>query len=100
MGKPVVVDRGLNISVQGRSRWLALAKSFDVPCEAIVFKNEGPDVHSERRSKFDGRGHPKEYWIRVANRHNDLFVLPTLAEGFDTVHEVSYDDIKAGRIVL
>lgn len=98
--KNVIIDRGLNVSVQGRSRWLSLAKSFDVTCDALVFRNEGPKVHAERRMKADGRGHPSEYWLRVAEVHNSLYVPPTQAEGFNAVYEISYDDILSGRIAI
>ena len=99
MGRTVLIDRGLNVSLEGRNRWLALARSFDVPCEAIVLKNEGPEIHAARRAKSDSRGHPKEYWIRVANIHNDLYVEPTIQEGFDTVHYLSFEEIQEGKVI-
>jgi len=100
MNKVVLVDRGLNVSLRGRQRWLALAKSFDVPCEAIVFKNDGPETHARRRANADARGHPFEYWLRVAERHNSLYIVPTVEEGFDAVHHISFDEIQSGKVVL
>jgi len=99
MGKTVLVDRGLNVSVAGRQRWLALAQSFDVECEAIVFSNDGPKTHAERRTASDARGHDYDYWFRVANIHNDIYVAPTIQEGFGKVHQISFDEIKEGWVI-
>lgn len=100
MNRMVLVDRGLNVSRKGRQRWLALAKSFDVRCEAIVFKNDGPEVHAARRVESDARGHPIHYWLRVAETHNSLYIMPTVEEGFDAVHHISFDEIKSGKVIL
>lgn len=100
MNRPVLVDRGLNVSKQGRQRWLAIAKSFDVPCEAIIFANEGVEVHAQRRFNSDGRGHPIHYWLRVAERHNSQYIEPTVDEGFDAVHHISFEEIKSGKVIL
>jgi predicted kinase len=99
LNKLVVVDRGLNVSVRGRKRWIALAHSFDVPCEAISFPNEGPAVHAERRAKGDGRGHGYDYWLKVAEAHNSVYAPPSLDEGFDAVHHITFDEIKKGTII-
>lgn len=99
MGRNVVVDRGLNVSIQGRQRWLALAKSYDVPCEAVVFSNDGPQVHAERRQASDSRGYPFEYWDRVAKIHNEMWQTPSLAEGFDKIHVISFGEIKEGKVI-
>src|SRR6516162_2712793 len=90
MRRTVMVDRGLNVSVAGRRRWLALAKSFDVRCEALLFKNEGPVVHAQRRADSDARGHDLAYWLEVAEAHHDSYAPPTLEEGFDRVKAVSW----------
>lgn len=99
MGKCVVVDRGLNCSISGRQRWIALAKSFDVGCDAIVFKNEGPKIHAERRSKSDDRGHDYEYWLKVAQAHQSNYKEPAVEEGFDNIHYVNFEEIKKGKFV-
>jgi predicted kinase len=99
MGKTVVVDRGLNVSLEGRQRWLALAKSFDVPCEAVVFDHDGVTTHAERRAKSDSRGHDIEYWKRVAFIHNSVYKMPTVEEGFDKIHRISFDEITAGKVI-
>lgn len=99
MGRTVVVDRGLNIGVQGRQRWIALARSFDVPCEAVVFENQGPDVHAQRRMKHDGRGYDFDYWYRVANVHQEQYRHPSVEEGFSAVHSISYSEIMCGKII-
>ena len=100
IGRLVLVDRGLNVSVNGRQRWIALARSFDVPCEAIVFKHDGCDVHARRRTDSDSRGHPYEYWLRVANVHNSEYSIPKIDEGFAAVHHISFDEIKEGKVIL
>lgn len=99
MNRVVIVDRGLSVGVRGRKRWIALAHSFDVPCEAIVFKNEGPEVHARRRA-LDSRGHAYEYWLRVAERHQSEYKEPTLEEGFSAIHMISFDEIKEGKVIL
>jgi predicted kinase len=99
LGRSVLVDRGLNCSVEGRQRWIALAKSFDVPCEAICFTNDGPQVHAERRAKADSRGHDADYWIRVANCHNDQYKYPSVDEGFAKVHHMFWEDIQTGKVI-
>lgn len=98
MGRTVIIDRGLNISIKGRKRWIALAQSFDVPCEAVIFNNEGPDIHAQRRTVSDARGHSFEYWLDVANHHNDIFVNPSLDEGFDFIQHVTFNDIIEGKV--
>lgn len=97
-GRNVLVDRGLNLSIRGRQRWLSLARSFDVSVEAIVFNNEGPEIHATRRAASDGRGHDYVYWLKVASHHNDHYEPPTVAEGFDAVHVISFDEINEGKV--
>lgn len=100
MQRIVMVDRGLNVSIRGRKRWIALANSFDAVIEAIVFKNEGPEVHANRRTKSDSRGHDFSYWKMVADRHQSEYQEPTLDEGFDVVHHISFEDIQRGKVFL
>ena len=85
MGKDVVIDRGLSISLHARARWLALAKSFDVPIQAVVFEVFAPEVHAIRRFESDRRGHTYEYWLDVAQVHWGQYIQPTIDEGFDAV---------------
>ena len=98
MGRSVVIDRGVNISIKGRQRWLSLANSLDVPCEAISFHNEGPEVHAERRAKNDGRGHDYDYWLKVAEAHDKVYSFPDFKEGFSAVHLINFDDIQKGVV--
>lgn len=93
MGKSIVIDRGLNISKKGRKRFIALAQSFDIPCFANVFKNEGVETHAMRRYNSDNRGHTYEYWLNVAKKHNEIWEFPTIEEGFNEIHEIKYEDI-------
>lgn len=95
---PVVIDRGLNCSVRGRKRWLALSESFDVPCEAVIFANEGPEIHARRRTEADSRGHPYSYWLRTAQVHQKDYAEPTREEGFSAIHRISYQEILDGKV--
>lgn len=99
MHRSVIIDRGLNVSKRGRQRWIALAKSFDVRCEAIVFHRDKPEVHAKRRFESDNRGHSLDYWLNVANEHNKIYNEPTLEEGFDNVHHINFQDVKCGVVV-
>ena len=98
-GRSIIIDRGLNVSKQGRKRWLALAKSFDVECHAIIMPKDTPEVHAERRFKSDGRGHPHEYWSRVANHHESVYSYPTVEEGFNEIHALSFAEISRGEMI-
>ena len=98
LGRSVVVDRGLNCSAVSRARWIALARSLDVPVEAVVFKNEGPVVHAGRRAKADGRGYAFSYWHRVAAHHDSLWQEPVLSEGFAAVDYLSWPYIQSGGL--
>lgn len=95
LGRTVVIDRGLNCNPSGRKRWIALAKSLDVCCEAVAFKNEGPLVHANRRNNSDSRGRDLDYWLRVANIHNAEYVEPSTEEGFDSVRHITWEEIKS-----
>ena len=66
--------------------------------EAIIFKNEGPEVHATRRWQSDSRGHTYDYWLKVATRHQEMQSEPTLDEGFDKVHRISYEEIVSGFV--
>ena len=98
-GRNVLVDRGLNVSLEGRQRWLALAKSYDVPCEAIVFPFAAPAVHAQRRMSSDARGHDFKYWFMVAETHESQYTPPSMDEGFDAVHHISFEEIQQGRVI-
>jgi predicted kinase len=96
MGRTVLVDRGLNLSLRGRQRWLSLAQGFDLPCEVIQFPIEAPAVHAERRAKSDPRGHDFAYWLRVAEHHFSEYVPPTLDEGFSAIYDITFADVMEG----
>lgn len=85
MKRNVVVDRGVNIRRDSRARWVSLAKSFDVECEAVVFPMETPIIHAYRRFTHDPRGHDVIYWHQVARSHADDYVEPDATEGFSTI---------------
>jgi predicted kinase len=92
--KNVVIDRGLNVSLQSRKRWLSLAKTLDIECEAIVFEKQKPEVHAKRRFESDTRGYSENYWQEVAAYHDKNYSLPSLEEGFSKINYISYEEIK------
>ncbi len=89
MGKNIIIDRGLDVSPLARRRWIALASSLDVECNAIVFRKYAPEFHATRRFKADNRGHAYDYWLRIARFHETLYKHPTVEEGFTKIIEVT-----------
>lgn len=100
MDKKIIADRGLNISVQGRKRWISLANSFDAPCVAVVFQNEGAEIHAHRRFQTNSRGRTYEQWLEVALHHQKQYQEPKIEEGFSGIHYISHEEILAGKIIL
>lgn len=99
LGRKVIIDRGLNISKKARRRLVAIANSFDVECEAIVFPKDTVEVHAQRRFEKGSRGHSYDYWLDVAIAHNKQYDEPTLDEGYVLVHHINFSDIKCGLVV-
>lgn len=91
LNKTILIDRGLNISMEARKRYLAIANSFDVECEALYFANLGFKQHSLNRFNSDSRGHTLEYWEKVARHHESIFQTPTVEEGFSKVIKLERD---------
>jgi predicted kinase len=85
MGKGVVIDKGLSLSVASRQRWIALGHSLDVPVHAVIFEFFDAEIHGRRRTEDDPRGWDLAYWTKVAQAHIDRYEIPTVEEGFDTV---------------
>lgn len=100
IGKSVIIDRGVNISLQGRKRWIALAKSFDVLCEAIVFEKQSPETHAQRRFNHDPRGLSYQFWLNCAKEHNNKYISPSQEEGFNVIHYVTFEEIKSGKVYI
>ncbi len=98
LNRVVVVDRGVNLNPHSRKRWISLAHSFDVPCEAVVFEFSIPAVHARRRFKHDNRGHTYDYWYEVALTHHNKYIPPSKEEGFDSVHQISFKEIMEGKV--
>lgn len=96
LGRSVVVDRGTNNRPDSRRRWVGLAHSLDLPVVAVLFPDEGPEVHARRRASSDGRGYGYEYWLKVAQHHADNSEPVSPSEGFDDVIEVEWPDVKSG----
>lgn len=99
LGRTVIVDRGLNVGRKARQRWITMARSFDVPCEAIEFPKDTIKVHARRRYESSNRGHSYEYWLEVATEHGKQYEEPTCAEGFDYIHYITFDEIICGHLV-
>jgi predicted kinase len=93
MGNNVIVDRALNLTRKSRSRWIALANSFDIPISAVVFDFCDPQVHAERRIASDGRGYDVAFWKKVAEHHIKIYEPPSLDEGFSTIIQEGADHI-------
>lgn len=84
MGRDVIIDRP-NYSRSMRRRYIGLAKSLDTQVIAILFERSDPLTHAHRRFKSDPRSNTLEHWIEAANRHESLFEIPSLEEGFDDI---------------
>lgn len=91
LNKTILIDRGLNISKEARKRYIAIANSLDVECEALYFPNQGWKYHSENRFKSDNRGHSLEYWEKVAKFHEQKFESPDLSEGFSKITKLDWN---------
>ena len=75
-----------------RRRYIGLAKSYDMKVHVIMFPRYDPITHGLRRKKFDGRGYDLHYWIKVAQRHEQLFEKPDKdKEGFDELFFYDFD---------
>lgn len=96
LGRSVVVDRGVNGRRRSRQRLLGLAHSLDVPVTAVLFQNEGAEVHARRRASSDGRGYGYEYWLRVAEAHEREFEAITESEGFSLVIAAPWSRVSSG----
>lgn len=80
--KDVVIDRGVNIRAQSRQRFIALAKSFDLSVDAVVFPKTAAAVHAQRRFDSDNRGLSLEKWRATALAHEREYEAPHLDEGY------------------
>lgn len=100
LNKIVIIDRGLNVGLRGRQRYLSLAKSFDCEIEAIVFPNEGPEVHAKRRFESDNRGLSYDRWLYCAKCHNGMWKEPTIKDGFSKINKTTFEETKLGRVFL
>lgn len=99
LGRNVLVDRGVGISLAGRKRYLALAAALDTEIECVTIASEGAETHALRRFQTDNRGHSLDYWLKVAKYHESIWADPTLEEGFSRIHHISWDFISKGGLV-
>ena len=87
------------LAKRGRNRWLAIAKSFDVSCEAIVFPVDEPLIHAQRRFDNDVRGHNLGYWQDVAIFHAKQYVEPSRQRGLARfLHFITFEEIIRERL--
>jgi predicted kinase len=85
LGKDVVVDRGLNLTIKSRRRFIGLGHSLDSEVIAVVFYFEPPQVHADRRQAHDLRNYSHEYWLDVATAFDNKYIPPISSEGFDEI---------------
>lgn len=98
LNRPVVVDRGLNLTRQSRSRWVALARSLDCPVMAVEFPMESPHHHAQRRVNSDDRGASYEEWLRIATHHQSVYQPVYPEEGFARVVPATWEFVKGGGV--
>lgn len=91
MNLSLVIDRGVDVSIKSRQRWIALARSMDVPISALVFEVFEPEVHAKRRFAADARGRSYEWWLKTANAHAKRYEAPTTDEGFISIDYQYWD---------
>lgn len=84
MGLDVVIDRPCHTR-DSRLRYTMLAKSLDTEIMAVLTKRELPEVHATRRYAYNARGHSYEYWLGVAEKHEELYEPPTMDEGYSHI---------------
>ncbi len=84
LDKRVVIDR-TNLDAATRMRYILMAKSFNAPVYAYLFKIETPEIHAERRFISDSRGVTKERWLEIATIHLSKYTPPSIAEGFKEI---------------
>lgn len=87
MGRDVIIDRP-NFSRDTRSRYISLAKSFDIPVACYLFEWTTPEDSAQKRFTKDARGYDYEYWLEVAKFHYSKYEEPTLEEGFCKIEKV------------
>ena len=82
MNKNVVIDRGVDVCLTSRQRWIVLGRALDVSVRAVCFELFDSEVHGKRRFEADNRGWPLDYWVKVAKKWRDKYDMPTMEEGF------------------
>jgi predicted kinase len=83
-GRDVIID-STNLTRAVRSRWIGMAKMYDVPVVGVVFDRKGPAEHAGRRTRSDDRGYDFDYWLKVARYHDSIYEAPDASEGFDNL---------------
>lgn len=94
----VVIDR-TNLSRDSRSRYVAIARSFDVPIICTMFPMSTPEAHGSRRARSDGRGYDEAYWIRVAREHAKSYVAPNSDEGFEYITQITETSMREEGLI-
>lgn len=94
--RPIIIDRGLNLTTKSRRRYIGLAHSLDYECYAVIFPFENPEKHAERRINDDGRNYGFDYWCDVAQFKLNQYEEPSTLEGFDKIlyHEENSNSLN------
>lgn len=87
MNRLVVIDRP-NFRKETRSRYISLAKSFDIPISCTLWKWTTPEESARNRVEKDGRGYSYEWWLEATKRHYLLYEEPSLDEGFLEIKKI------------
>lgn len=88
----IIIDRGVNMTIDSRRRWIGMAHSLDVDISAIVFPIKEPEWHLQRRSNSkDGlRGLSPQKWLENIKYHIKSYEKPTFKEGFDDIFSAEF----------
>jgi predicted kinase len=84
LGKDVVVDTTA-MSRKRRRRWIGLGHSFDYFVSVRQFPVGSPEEHAQRRYQSNNRGLSFETWLKVAQRHAQIYEPPHRTEGMDEI---------------
>jgi predicted kinase len=93
MNLDVVIDRGINITMDSRKRWIGLAKAFDTDVRAVVFPFENAKIHAHRRFMANNRGLSYQHWLDAATRHIKEYDEPDLfVEGWTDIEFIGKEE--------
>ena len=91
MRRNIIIDRPCFLR-STRSRYIELAKSYDIDVRGIIFDKSPAQIHAKRRFDSDNRGHDLDYWLRVAKVHESLWEEPHKGEGYTELLKYDWND--------